>query len=111
MVWKIYDTIFCSIRYHIVPHDSIGPNAAITLNTTLGGTFNMETYALSGLTTVSNLGTLRTQNTSLTPFPPGLSWGGTVIFDGSDIQTLPCAGSNFNNLTIINIKGVNTACD
>nr|MDA3852888.1 hypothetical protein [Bacteroidales bacterium] len=86
-----------------------GAIAATTLNTALGGVFNLGTYALSGLTTVSNLGTLRTQNTSSTPFTSGLSWGGTMIFDGAAAQTLPSAASTFNNLSISNTAGVTAA--
>jgi hypothetical protein len=88
-----------------------GAIAVTTLNTAAGGTFNMATYALSGMTTVSNLGTLRTQNTSSTPFTSGLSWGGTVTFDGSAGQTLPTASSTFNNLTISNSSGVSAAAN
>ena len=90
---------------------SSGAIAATTLNTSSGGTFNMVTYALSGLTTISNLGTLRTQNTSTTPFTSALSWGGTVTFDGSAAQTLPTAASTFNNLTISNTTGVTAAAN
>ena len=88
-----------------------GAIAATTLNTTAGGTLNMVTYALSGLTTISNLGTLRTQNTSTTPFTSGLSWGGTVTFDGAAAQTLPTSASTFNNLSISNTAGVITAAN
>ncbi len=90
---------------------SSGAIAATNLNTSSGGIFNMVTYALSGLTTLSNLGTLRTQNTSSTPYTSGLSWGGTVIFDGLSGQTLPSPTSTFNNLTISNTAGVTAAAD
>jgi len=83
-----------------------GDIAATILNTGASGTFNMATYALSGLTTVSNLGTLETQNASSTPFTSGLTWGGTVIFNGTSSQTLPTPSSTFNNVTISNTAGV-----
>ena len=81
-----------------------GAIAATTLNTTASGTLNMATYALSGLTTVSNAGTIRTQNTSSSPIPSGLTWGGTVTFDGSSIQTVPA--STFNNFIVNNSSGL-----
>jgi len=78
-----------------------------TLNTAAGGTLNMVTYTLGGLSSVSNTGTVRIQNTSSTPFTAGLSWGGTITFDGATGQTLPA--STFNNLTISNTAGVTSA--
>ena len=86
-----------------------GAIAATTLNTTAGGTLNMVTYALSGLTSIVNSGTVRTQNTTSTPFTSGLTWGGTVIFDASTGQTSPA--SVFNNLTISDAAGVTAAAN
>ena len=86
-----------------------GAISASTLNIASGGTLNMFTYALSGLSTVSNSGTLETQNTSSSPFTGGLIWGGTVLYDGSLGQTIPSPASTFNNLTINNTAGVTAA--
>jgi hypothetical protein len=63
----------------------------------------MGTNTLS-LTNVSNAGTIRTQNTSSTPISSGLTWGGTVTYDGSSGQTL--VTGTYNNLTINNAAGV-----
>jgi hypothetical protein len=86
-----------------------GAITATTLNTSAGGTLDMATYAL-GLSNVTNSGTIRTQNTSATPFTAGKTWGGTVIFDGNAAQTIP-APSTFNNLTLDNSSGVNLIGD
>ncbi|MBK6285285.1 MAG: hypothetical protein IPF54_23905 [Draconibacterium sp.] len=85
-----------------------GDISAATFNTTTGGTINMGTNVLS-VTNVSHSGILRTQNSSSTPFTAGLTWGGTVVFDGTVGQTIPA--STFNNLTISNITGVTAAAN
>lgn len=72
-------------------------------------TLNLGTSALSGaLTTVSNSGTITTQNTSSEPLPAGKTWAGTgvVILNGSAQQTLP--GGTYNNVTISNAAGAVT---
>ena len=86
-----------------------GNLVATTYNSAVGGTLNMGTYTLGELTTLTHNGILRTQNTSSTPFTSGLTWGGTVVFDGASAQTLPAAASTFNNLTISNTTGVTSA--
>ncbi|QLC67035.1 T9SS sorting signal type C domain-containing protein [Flavobacterium sp. LPB0248] len=69
-----------------------------TLTTTSGTTLNMATNQLLGTpTTITNNGLIRTQNTSTTPIPVGLSWGGTVQYDGAN-QTI--SRGTYNNLTI-----------
>jgi hypothetical protein len=83
-----------------------GDISATTFNTTSSGTVNMGTNALT-VTNLTHLGILRTQNTSSTPFTAGLTWGGTVVFDGTVGQTMP--SSTFNNLTISNTAGVTAA--
>jgi hypothetical protein len=87
-----------------------GDILATTFNTSAGGTINMETNVLS-VTNISHSGILRTQNTTATPFTAGLTWGGTVIFDGTSGQTLPTPLSTFNNLTIGNTTGVTAAAN
>ncbi len=87
-----------------------GDISATTFNTTAGGTINMETNSLT-VTNNTHSGILRTQNTTATPFTAGLSWGGTVIFDGTSGQTLPTPSSTFNNLTISNTTGVTAAAN
>jgi len=74
-----------------------------TLTTTAGGGLNMGTYTLN-VGAVNNSGTIETQNTSATPFTSGLTWGGTVLINGSSSQTIPA--STFNNLIITNGNGV-----
>ena len=49
-----------------------------TLTTALGQTLNMGTNALTGtLTTITNNGTIATQNTTSLPIPSGKTWSGT----------------------------------
>ncbi len=85
-----------------------GDISATTFNSTAGGTINMGTNTLTA-TNILHSGILRTQNTTATPFTGGLTWGGTVVFDGSAAQTLPA--STFNNLTISNTAGVTSAAN
>lgn len=67
-------------------------------NTNTADILNMGTNTLS-VTTPNNTGTIRTQNTSSsTPISSGKTWGGTVIFDSGNNQTIPT--SIFNNLTL-----------
>jgi len=72
-------------------------------------TLNLGTNALSGaLSTVSNSGTITTQNTSSAPLPLGKTWAGmgVVILNGAAQQTLP--GGTYNNVTISNATGAVT---
>jgi len=81
-----------------------------TLTTTAGGALNLATYALSGtLGTITNNGTLETQNTSAAPLPASKTWGGTVVFDGAAAQSV--ATSTFNNLTVNNSNGLSITGD
>ena len=44
-------------------------------------TLNLNTYALAGtLSTITNNGTIITQNTSELPIPTGKTWGGLVHY-------------------------------
>ena len=81
-----------------------GDITAASLNTTGGGIFDMGSHALSGVATLSNAGTIKTQNVSGAPLPSGLTWGGAVEFNGAAGQTIP-ATSTFNDLTINNGSG------
>ena len=71
-------------------------------NTNAADIFNMGTNTLSA-TTVNNTATIRTQNTSANPIPSGLTWGGTVTYNGSAAQTM--VPGTFNNLIISNSAG------
>jgi len=75
--------------------------------TTTGGTLNMGTnQLLASLATITNGGTIRTQNTGATPIPADKTWGGTVQFDGGTAQTIPSTGTtSFNSLTLNNASG------
>jgi len=81
-----------------------------TLTTTNGGTLNMGTNQLLGtLSSITNDGTIQTQNTSATPIPTGRTWGGTILYNGATGQTIPA--STFNNLTVNNSSGVTLAAN
>jgi hypothetical protein len=70
-------------------------NGVLTLNTS--STLDMLTNVLSGtLTSVSGIGTLKTQNTSAAPIPAGKTWSGAIYYDGSAAQTI--VRGNYNNL-------------
>jgi hypothetical protein len=97
--------------------NSIGTQSAsgtLTVNGTLtttnaGSTLNMVTNQLLGtLTTVTNAGTIQTQCLTNPPIPAGKNWGGTVQYnDLSGTQTVMTG--TYNNLTISNTSGTNTA--
>ena len=80
-----------------------------TLTTTSGGTLNMVANQLLGtLSTVTNGGTIRTQNTGSTPVPSGKTWGGTVQYDAASGSQTARTGT-YNNLTLSNTSGTDTA--
>jgi hypothetical protein len=80
-----------------------------TLTTTAGGTLNMVTNQLLGtLSTITNGGTIQTQNISATPIPTGRTWGGTVQFNAATGGQTVMAGT-YNNLTLSNSSGTQTA--
>jgi hypothetical protein len=99
-------TIAAGTYYNLTVGNTIGTSAvqaAINVNGTLttqsGGTFDMSTYALGGtMNGLSHTGTLKTQNTSLTPIPAGKTWGGTVEYNASATQTI--SNGTYNNLTL-----------
>ncbi|MCX6740513.1 MAG: peptidoglycan-binding protein [Candidatus Parcubacteria bacterium] len=86
-----------------------GALAVTTLNnnTNSADIFNMSTFALTA-TTVNNTGTIRTQNTSGTPLPTGLTWGGTVNYDAATGGQTVMAGT-YSTLTMGNTSGTQTA--
>ncbi len=78
-----------------------------TLTTNAGDLLNMSTNTLS-VTTASNSGTIRTQNTSGTPLSTGLTWGGTVTYDAATgVQTV--VAGTYSTLTMGNTSGTQTA--
>lgn len=69
---------------------------------------NMVTFTLTAATSgINNTGTIRTQNTSSTPFITATTIGGTVMYDaatgGQTIQSI-----SFTNLNLANTSGTNT---
>ncbi|MES2559110.1 MAG: T9SS type A sorting domain-containing protein [Bacteroidota bacterium] len=91
--------------------NTAGGNVVVNgeLSTAGGGTFALSTFTLTGtLTTVDNSGTITTSNTSATPVPTGKTWGGqfTYLVTGGG-QTI--ANGTYNNLTLSNTSGTNTA--
>jgi hypothetical protein len=86
----------------------------ITVNTDMSipvnATLDMKANLLSGAAaTYTNSGTLKTTNTSAEPIPSNKTWGGTVEYNAlSGSQNITGAVS-YNNLTLINTTGTNTA--
>ena len=80
-----------------------------TLTTTSGGTLNMSTNQLLGtLNTITNGGTIQTQNTSGTPIPTGKTWGGTVNYNAANGGQTVMPGT-YSTLTVANTSGTQTA--
>lgn len=75
-----------------------------TLTTRPGGFLNMNAFALSGaITTITNSGTILTANTTGTPVPAGRTWGGRIVFNGTDPQYI--VEGTFTNLELSNSAG------
>lgn len=76
-------------------------------------TLNLGTTTLSGtLNTIQNNGTIRTQNTTTTPFPAGKTWAGTGILNlnaTSTAQTL--VAGTYSNLTLSSTGGTNAVAN
>ncbi len=78
-----------------------------TLTTALDQTFDIGSYALTGtLTSITNNGTIATQNTTETPLPSDKTWGGngTVLYNNATITQSIVAGT-YHGLTIDNTGG------
>ena len=87
-----------------------GGNLTVTTlnhNTNTADILNMATFSLS-VTTPTNTGTIRTQNTSSTALSSGKTWGGTVQYDATAGGQTIIAGT-YGVLTISNTSGTNTA--
>jgi len=81
-----------------------GPINSTALILDNGSTLDMGTYELTGGTTISGTGTLKTQNVSATPIPGGKTWPGTVVYNASAGQT--AVAGTFGNMSIDNAAGV-----
>jgi hypothetical protein len=80
-----------------------------TLSVNTGATFNMAGFTLAVTGTVSNSGTVQTQNTTATALPSGKTWEGTVQFNAAGGgQTIPAATS-FSTILLSNTSGTQTA--
>ena len=74
---------------------SIGGNLTIDA----GAVFDLAANSLTAVTgSVSNSGTIKTQNTSATPVPAGKTWGGYFEYTGTGAQTI--VAGTYNNLTM-----------
>ncbi len=77
-------------------------STALTIDN--GTTLDMGTFVLTGGSTNSGTGTLRTQNNSSLPIPGGKTWPGTVDYNGSSTQT--AVAGTYGNMYIDNAAGV-----
>jgi trimeric autotransporter adhesin len=94
----------------VTADNSFAVNGTLTVDTSQ--TLNMGTNTLGGnLATISNNGTITSQNTGTTPFSSGKTWGGTgtVILNASAAQTL--AAGTYYNVTISNAAGATATGD
>jgi hypothetical protein len=77
------------------------------LNTSVGQTLDLGTLALTGtLSSITNNGTIKTQNTSSLPIPSGKTWGGTgnVHYNATSTTQNIVAGT-YSGLTIATTGG------
>jgi hypothetical protein len=85
------------LSYHHLSLSGTGSTKASTGNTTVNGTltissdntYDLATYSLGGsLSAVTGTGTIKTQNTSVTPVPSGKTWTGSFYYNSSSAQTI-----------------------
>jgi hypothetical protein len=88
---------YTSLQISTITGTVSGSISATSLTVDAASLLDMNTYALSGVTTNSGNGMLKTQNTSLTPIPAGKTWLINVEYNGAD-QTI--ANGTYANLTI-----------
>ncbi|MET3886003.1 HYR domain-containing protein [Niastella sp. OAS944] len=86
---------------------NVSVTGAMVTNGGAGGTLNMSTFTLAG-TSITNNGTINTQNTSATPIPSGQSWGGTINYNATTGNQTVVIGT-YTNLTSGNTSGINSA--
>jgi len=85
---------------------SIGGDLAIFA----GAVFDLSANVLTDVAgSISNSGTIMTQNTSVTPVPAGKTWGGTFEYTGSAAQTV--VAGTYNNLTMSGSGGATAVAD
>ncbi len=76
-----------------------------TLTTVAATTvFDLGTNTFSSVGTLANAGTIRTASTASTPLPSPSLWNGTIVFNGTALQSLP-AGT-YPSFTIANNIGL-----
>lgn len=77
--------------------------------TATGGTLDMgANVILAGTGTITNNGTLMTQNTSATPIPSGKTLLGTVVYNAATGGQTIVSETSYINLTIGNTSGTDT---
>jgi hypothetical protein len=86
---------------------NVSVTGAMIANGGASGTLNMSTFTLAG-TTITNNGTINTQNTGATPIPSALSWGGTINYNAAAGNQTVVIGT-YTNLTSGNTSGINSA--
>ncbi len=88
---------------------TVTAGAAIAVNGTLtvpsGANLNMSTFQLTGAMTPVIGGTLQTQNVANPPIPTGMTWGGTVIYNGAGMFV---SSGTYNTLSITGTTGART---
>ncbi|MBX2906592.1 MAG: Ig-like domain-containing protein [Taibaiella sp.] len=80
-----------------------------TLTVASGGTLELGTFLLTGITTTSGTGTIRTSNTTAAPIPTGKTWAPTVEYYATTGGQTIMAGTYTNGLVMSNTSGTNTA--
>lgn len=77
-----------------------GTIAALSANTVINlATYQLTHQLVGGIGGGNNVGTIRTQNTSLLPLPAGRTWGGTILYDAPTGGQKIVFGT-YNNLSV-----------
>lgn len=80
-----------------------------TLTVAAGGTLDLGSFLLTGITATAGTGTLRTSNTTAAPIPTGKTWGPIVDYYATTGGQTVMAGTYTNGLTLSNTSGTNNA--
>ncbi len=83
---------------NVISSTDLSINGTLTINS--GATLDMGTGQLSGTgISITNNGTIRTQNTGTTPIPNSVSYGGTIKYN-STTGTQNIVATTYNNLDL-----------
>jgi hypothetical protein len=108
--FAVNDLTITNTSAHVILGTSTDCNIGGNLTVDSASVFDLTLNRLVTVTgSVTNSGTIKTQNTSLAPLPAGKIWDGYVEFTGADAQTM--VAGTYNNLTMSGSGGATAETD